>query len=190
MTDRLPDYCFRSLNTGEQEAFRQWARDNYKPLGKINPCWHPIVQAECRAISGNNRQQDAFRRAVNIYCDGLESVAVGCLGVKCEHARTADCPDCMAIANGGEYGKGYTADGDDCPTCEGTGYVADEDHQCEASFSWSQCDSCGSTLGGDRETAYGIWRNEKGEIVTIQMSICVDCTMYHANGELPEVWQD
>ena len=63
----------------------------------------------------------------------------------------------------------------------------DEDHQCEASFSWAQCDSCGSTLGGDRLPAFGIWHDEDG-YHDIEMSICSDCAMYHANGELPERW--
>jgi hypothetical protein len=63
----------------------------------------------------------------------------------------------------------------------------DEDHQCETHFSWGQCDSCGSTYGGDRFTAYGCW-TDSGEFHTIEMAVCVDCAMYHANGELPETW--
>ena len=64
------------------------------------------------------------------------------------------------------------------PECE---YAdGDDDHQCETHFSWSQCDSCGSGLGGDRFTAYGLSNDEP-----IKLSICVDCAMYHANGELP-----
>jgi len=61
----------------------------------------------------------------------------------------------------------------------------EEEHQCESSFSWGQCDSCGSTLGGDREPAIGLWE-DAGTIHTIEMSVCVDCAMFHANGELPE----
>ena len=65
----------------------------------------------------------------------------------------------------------------------------DPEHSCEPSFSWGQCDSCGSTLGGDRDIAYGHWRDSSGEFQQIEMSVCVDCTMYHANGELPEHWE-
>jgi hypothetical protein len=91
-----------------------------------------------------------FERDVAMYCQGLETVAVGCPGSKCEYA-----------------------DGD-------------PDHSCEASFSWVQCDSCGSTLGGDRLPAVGLWRDESGALLDIDMEICVDCAMYHANGETPE----
>ena len=38
--------------------------------------------------------------------------------------------------------------GSQCEYAEG-----DENHQCEASFSSSECDSCGSRLGGDRHPA-------------------------------------
>ena len=66
----------------------------------------------------------------------------------------------------------------------------DEEHSCEASFSWSQCDSCGSTLGGDRLPASGITHDAGptgyGEIY--ELSICIDCAMYHANGDEPETW--
>ena len=70
-----------------------------------------------------------------------------------------------------------------CGECESDG----EEYN-EGSFSWSDCDSCGSTLGGDRHPAHGIVQSDgdtlpKGTI--IHMSICVDCLMYHANGETP-----
>ena len=94
----------------------------------------------------------AFLRAIDTYCKGLDTVAVGCLGSECEHA-----------------------DGD-------------PDHYCESSFSWAQCDSCGTDLGGDRMPAYGLWRDESGELCTIAMDVCVDCAVFHANGDEPEVW--
>ena len=64
----------------------------------------------------------------------------------------------------------------------------DENHSCEPCFSWQGCDSCGSTLGGDRFKAYGL-DCSNNDIEPIEMDICVDCAMYHANGELPETWQ-
>ena len=92
----------------------------------------------------------AFTYYVATYCEGLEVVSVGCLGVKCEHAE------------------------------------GDPNHACEAGFSWSQCDSCGSTLGGDRLEAHGLYRPHDGaDLESIKMEICVDCVMYHANGETP-----
>ncbi len=91
-----------------------------------------------------------FEANVAHNCEGLETVAIGCLGAECEHAN------------------------------------GDTEHICETSFSWSDCDSCGSTLGGDRSEAHGLYRDDSGELQTVEMSVCVDCMMYHANGELPQ----
>lgn len=52
----------------------------------------------------------------------------------------------------------------------------------EGGFSWAGCDSCGSSLGGNLSPAHYI--GDAGEIV--HCSVCVDCMMYHANGDLPE----
>ena len=70
----------------------------------------------------------------------------------------------------------------------------DEDHQCEPSFSWQKCDGCGSRLGGTRETAYAIHKeafgpNAKQPDNVHEISICVDCAAYYANGDLPENWR-
>ena len=90
-----------------------------------------------------------FKSAIDTYCEGLVTVAIGCGGAECEHSE------------------------------------GNEDHSCEASFSWVQCDSCGSTLGGDRLPAFGLWRDEAGELCSIAMDVCIDCAMFHANGETP-----
>ena len=71
------------------------------------------------------------------------------------------------------------------PQCEHAD--GDEDHSCETYFSWRQCDSCCTTLGGDRSEAYGVWHDD-GDTCAIKMSICTDCMMYHGNGELPDEW--
>ncbi len=65
----------------------------------------------------------------------------------------------------------------------------DADHTCEASFSWASCDSCGSSLGGDRHPAQGCYQDPALGFQAIEMSICVDCVMLHANGETPESWR-
>lgn len=91
-----------------------------------------------------------FTERIDLYCEGIETVAVGCRGSQCEHA-----------------------DGD-------------EDHSCESYFSSAQCDSCGSNLAGDRLPASGLIRDAKEELQIVPMEICVDCVMFHANGELPE----
>ena len=59
----------------------------------------------------------------------------------------------------------------------------------EAHFSWSQCDTCGSTLGGDRYTCT-LAVAGKGEEEQIEVESCVDCVMFAANGQLPEEEDD
>ncbi len=86
------------------------------------------------------------------------------------------------------YCKGYTVAlgcrGIECEYADG-----DENHLCESHFSRSQCGSCGSTLGGDREQATMIPLDYKaGEDTMIDIDICVDCLMFWANGDLPEQW--
>jgi hypothetical protein len=55
----------------------------------------------------------------------------------------------------------------------------------EGSFAWSDCDTCGSSLGGDRYPSH--WIDDKGRIR--HMESCGDCLGYIANGEVPEVWR-
>lgn len=55
----------------------------------------------------------------------------------------------------------------------------------EGVFSWGSCDSCGSSLAGNRYPAHGILPNEE----IIHLDICQDCVMYLANGEEPEEWE-
>ncbi len=42
---------FRKLTPEEETEFRQWARDNYKPLTEIKGIWHPVVQVECTQMN-------------------------------------------------------------------------------------------------------------------------------------------
>ena len=55
----------------------------------------------------------------------------------------------------------------------------------EGGFSSQSCDSCGSSLGGDRFAAHGFDKNDN----VIHLDICVDCLMFHANGDEPESWE-
>lgn len=61
----------------------------------------------------------------------------------------------------------------------------------EGGFSWSECDFCGSTLGGDRYPAHGILaptpeEAQKPGTKIEHFRVCGDCLQYVANGELPE----
>lgn len=55
----------------------------------------------------------------------------------------------------------------------------------EPNFSWSPCDLCQTSLGGDRHIAHGLDENYD----EIHLEICTDCLMYISNGELPEDWE-
>ncbi len=52
-------------------------------------------------------------------------------------------------------------------------------------FSVNDCDSCRSSLAGARHPAHGYVTLSDGRREFVHMSVCVDCAMYHANGELP-----
>ncbi len=45
---------FRNLNSDEEQEFKDWARNNYKPFSEIPGIWHPIIQAECVQINKEN----------------------------------------------------------------------------------------------------------------------------------------
>ena len=42
---------FRKLEYGEDLEYRQWARENYKPLDPIKGVWHPVIQDECKMMN-------------------------------------------------------------------------------------------------------------------------------------------
>ena len=52
---------FRDLPPGEEQAFRQWAIENYVKGHPINPVWHPVVRDECERINYNR-----FRVAIDL----------------------------------------------------------------------------------------------------------------------------
>ncbi len=94
-----------------------------------------------------------------------------------------------------------------CPGCEACGlfkpsrntkkkrdgYERAFDRANESCFSWSPCESCGSSLGGDRHPAHFLlegWEKlPKEERKIHHCLVCTDCVMYHANGDEPEDWQ-
>lgn len=71
---------------------------------------------------------------------------------------------------------GYSA----CPDCDIEEW---DDDGPEPFFSWSACETCGSTLGGDRHPAHALIDGE-----LIHLNTCVDCVTYLANGDEPENW--
>lgn len=43
--------AFRSLDDEEEDEFRKWAQENYKPGEPIPSIWHPIVRRECELMN-------------------------------------------------------------------------------------------------------------------------------------------
>jgi hypothetical protein len=60
----------------------------------------------------------------------------------------------------------------------------------EPSFSWSACERCNSTFGGDRYPAHGFYMDAAGQEHLLHYSVCADCVMHDANGEEPEDWHE
>lgn len=56
-------------------------------------------------------------------------------------------------------------------------------HTGEPFFSWSPCECCGSSLGGDRYTVTA-WKF--GKSATIKITVCADCLYYEAYGQLDD----
>jgi hypothetical protein len=81
-----------------------------------------------------------------------------------EHVSTGPCPGCD------ECGLGDVED------------MASPDYESagEPSFSWSDCDCCGSSLGGDRHPAHGTYHGD-----LIHLDVCTDCVMYLEYGDEP-----
>jgi hypothetical protein len=62
------------------------------------------------------------------------------------------------------------------------------DTSTDLGFSHWGCECCGSWLGGDRHSLAYVGKDDNGDIDIIQVSACVDCLMYCANGDEPETW--
>ncbi len=81
-----------------------------------------------------------------------------------------------------------------CPECQNnlgqSGYELqesiDRDNVVnEGSFSWTPCDICGSTFGGDRYVAHGIVKDYEDTRVIEHYDICGDCLLYLDAGDVP-----
>lgn len=54
----------------------------------------------------------------------------------------------------------------------------------ELGFMMKSCECCGSSLHGDRYKAHKLTAGNEIR----NYSVCIDCIVYIANGELPENW--
>ena len=103
----------------------------------------------------NRKEYKQYKEDFAYYTYGLEAVSGGpCSG----------CIDCY-----------YWADDKDNPTDD------EHDMASEGHFAWSQCDFCGSNLGGTREPAHA---DIDGFIH--HFDICIDCVYYLEYGRLDD----
>lgn len=132
-----------------------------------------------------NKQQYAnYEAAVAYNLKGLSFVSTGaCVG--CEDCGLTDQECRKCDGDGKDWQHGH--EDQRCPNCHGNGFVEPTEHDRdlaeEPSFSWSECDACGSTLGGNRHPAHG--RDSNGDI--LHLSICEDCLYYLNYGQLDDM---
>ena len=116
-----------------------------------------------------------------------------------EHYRTATghwrCNDCDNTWTEESSGRGTFNEDDfldnECDECSSNNTTLvilddqdlDDDLVDDLGFSWSQCDVCGSTLGGNRYAVSDI--SEDGS-ECVPMEACQDCYIEIATGERPE----
>ena len=110
-------------------------------------------------------------------CQFTESVARHCDGMHVAPGSSATCPECLeayGISERDERGRFRSVDA-----------MQEELYELESgSFSWHECDTCGSRLGGDRHEAHGEINGG-----WYHLSVCTDCLLYFANGDIPETWE-
>ena len=57
-------------------------------------------------------------------------------------------------------------------------------------FSWDDCDLCRSSLGGERYAATALPENPAENSDYVPLSVCQDCLMFLANGDVPDWLED
>lgn len=86
-----------------------------------------------------------------------------------EHVSTGACPGCSEC----DLPK-------DCTEEERE--LAEESH-----FSWYRCQSCGSTLGGDRHPAHGVIKLVGSPDLIFHFEVCSDCLYFLNYGRLDDL---
>lgn len=125
-----------------------------------------------------------FQARVAHNLKGLEFVSTGaCPGCAECGLAARDCPECD--------GTGRQESGADCLKCKGEGKLECSEHDRElageASFSWSECECCGSSLGGDRHPAHGWLKREGQPRLLLHFSVCSDCLFFLNYGQLDDM---
>lgn len=129
----------------------------------------------------------AFTKAVAHHLRGVHFFSTGAM-LGCDECGLAPsmCRECCGIPN---------TDVGECPVCEDRGVVEKDEHDRELAdepqYGTSSCDSCGTSVAGNRHYAHGKIaesEDEAHEKPTTHFSICEDCLLFHANGQEPKGW--
>jgi hypothetical protein len=104
-----------------------------------------------------------FEKAVERHCEGIDHISSGIC---------SKCPECQST---------YNEDDEEIFQEK----IESQEVLDEGFFSWSPCDSCGASFGGNRYNAHGFVNGDE----IIHLDICEDCLQYFANGTLPENWK-
>ena len=129
-------------------------------------------------------KQKAYVERIEYNTQGLTAISTGlcggCEACLTEFGKNVDCDCCCQD----EWCDRCHITGERPPTEEEfASQAAHEEVLCEGYFSSQPCELCGSGLGGNREPWHGV--DEDGNIVHGDYA-CVNCTMYLANGEVPD----
>lgn len=127
-----------------------------------------------------------FLSSVESNLDGIGPISIGPAS-SCEDCRSslgAPCPTAIALRKA-ETWEGLTLSGLESALEYSEDAFEEAFQVWEEEFSNSSCDSCGSYLAGGRYTAHGS-DDETGQPYCL--SVCVDCVLFHANGDTPENW--
>jgi uncharacterized protein YukE len=73
----MKDSFFRQLSADEEQLFRRWARQNWKPGQEINPVWHPVIRDEITKIQEETKQVTQVKRQLTEEQRTLISLSLG-----------------------------------------------------------------------------------------------------------------
>lgn len=133
--------------------------------------------------AGRTRAPDsAYVQAVTRGLDGLQAVSTGV------------CPGCSTCAHEHDYADDHDDPARTLAAFEDAWRSGKLRGDGDSHFSWSPCDICGSSLGGDREIWHAIAGapGEKlaGRSIEHFDNACTDCVIFLANGDEPEGWDE
>lgn len=134
------------------------------------------------------QQYLAFQANIERNWRGLTHISTGaCKGCHECGLEPLDCPRCDGEGNDWQHGHEES----DCPTCKGDGKIEPNEREIESAgrneFTWSSCDSCGSSLGGSRHAAHGVFASGPLTGQLCHVDVCEDCLQFLNYGQLDDL---